>query len=223
MDCSPPGSSIHRISQTRILEWVVISFSRGSSWPRDWTHVSCIGRWLLDHWATKEAQKATILQKIFQIYIYRDIHTWASQAALVVKYLPDSTGDVRDMGLIPGSGSSPGGEHGNPLQYSHLENPTSREAWRAIIHKVTNSQTRLKQLSMHTGVCIYIYVYTHIHIYIKKCPSLLFITVFYLKSTLSDINIDIPALFRLQFCREFLSPPLQFHSLCVLRPKVNLL
>ena len=42
MDCSPPGSSIHRILQARILEWVAISFSRGSSQPRDRTHVSCI-------------------------------------------------------------------------------------------------------------------------------------------------------------------------------------
>ena len=39
MDCSLPGSSIHRILQVRILEWIAISFSRGSSWPRDWTHV----------------------------------------------------------------------------------------------------------------------------------------------------------------------------------------
>ena len=42
MDCSPPGSSVHEISQARILEWVVISSSRGSSWPRDWTWVSCL-------------------------------------------------------------------------------------------------------------------------------------------------------------------------------------
>ena len=46
-DCSPPGSSVHRISQARILEWVSISFSRGSSQPRDQTHVSSIGRWVL--------------------------------------------------------------------------------------------------------------------------------------------------------------------------------
>ena len=39
-DCSPPGSSVHGISQARILGWVAISFSRGSSWPRDWTWVS---------------------------------------------------------------------------------------------------------------------------------------------------------------------------------------
>ena len=55
MDCSLPGSSVHGISETRILEWVSISFSRGSSWPRDWTHISCIGRWILYHWATREA------------------------------------------------------------------------------------------------------------------------------------------------------------------------
>ena len=42
MDCSPPGSSAHEILQLRILEWVAISFSRGSSWPRDWTCLSCI-------------------------------------------------------------------------------------------------------------------------------------------------------------------------------------
>ena len=42
LDCSPPGSSVHGISQARILEWVAISFSRGSSWPRDQTCISCI-------------------------------------------------------------------------------------------------------------------------------------------------------------------------------------
>ena len=47
MDCIPPGSSVHAISQSRILEWVAISFSRGSSQPRNWTHISCIGRQIL--------------------------------------------------------------------------------------------------------------------------------------------------------------------------------
>ena len=55
MDCSSPGSSVHEISQARILEWVAIPFSRRSSQPRDQTHVfciSCIGRQILCHWAT---------------------------------------------------------------------------------------------------------------------------------------------------------------------------
>ena len=54
--------------------------------------------------------------------------------------------DIRDMGSIPGLGRSPGGENGNPLQYSCLENPMDRGAWRAIVHGVTKSQTQLKQL-----------------------------------------------------------------------------
>ena len=50
MDCSPPGSSVHGISQARILEWVAISFSRGSSWPRDQTWVSCIAGGFFTYW-----------------------------------------------------------------------------------------------------------------------------------------------------------------------------
>ena len=55
MDCGPPDSSVHGISQVKILEWVAISSSRGSSWPRDQTHISCIGRQIPRHWATWEA------------------------------------------------------------------------------------------------------------------------------------------------------------------------
>ena len=61
MDCSPPGSSVHEIFQARILEWVAIPFSRGSSWPRDWTHVSWVGRWILYPWATQEAPATLFL------------------------------------------------------------------------------------------------------------------------------------------------------------------
>ena len=52
MDCTLPGSSIHEIFQARILEWVAISSSRGSSQSRDWTCTSCIGWQILYHWAT---------------------------------------------------------------------------------------------------------------------------------------------------------------------------
>ena len=54
MDCSPPDPSVHGISQARIQEWVAISISRGSSQARDQTHDSCIGRWVLYHWAIRE-------------------------------------------------------------------------------------------------------------------------------------------------------------------------
>ena len=53
-DCNPPGSSANGISQARILEWVAIFFSRGSSWPKDQTHVSHTGRWVLYHGANRK-------------------------------------------------------------------------------------------------------------------------------------------------------------------------
>ena len=56
VDYSQPGSSVRGISQARILEWVSISFSRGSSWLRDGTHVSCMSRRILYHWAMWETQ-----------------------------------------------------------------------------------------------------------------------------------------------------------------------
>ena len=56
MDCSPPGSSVHGISQVRLLECIAISLSRGSSQPRDQTCISCIGKRILYHWAMGEAQ-----------------------------------------------------------------------------------------------------------------------------------------------------------------------
>ena len=63
----------------------------------------------------------------------------ASQAALVVKYLPANAEDVGDANLIPGSGRSPGGGHGNPLHYSYLEDPMDRRAWRATVHRITRA------------------------------------------------------------------------------------
>ena len=60
-DYSTPGFSVHGISQARILAWVAISFSRGSSWPRDRTCVSCIGRWILYPWAAREAHMNTLI------------------------------------------------------------------------------------------------------------------------------------------------------------------
>ena len=69
MDCSPPGSSVHGILQARILEWVAISFSRGSSQPRDQTQVSCIAGRRFNFWATREA-----LCIYVSIYIYKCIY-----------------------------------------------------------------------------------------------------------------------------------------------------
>ena len=63
-----------------------------------------------------------------------------------------NAGDIRDAGSIPGLGRSPGGGHGNPLQYSCLKGPMDRGARRAAVRRVTRSQTRLKQLSTHMHI-----------------------------------------------------------------------
>ena len=117
MDYSLPGSSVHGILQARILEWVAIPFSRGSSQPRDQTQVSCISG------------------KFFTI--------WASLVAQTVK---KSVCNVGGLGLILGLGRSPGEWNGNPLQYSCLENPTDRGAWWATGGATNLFRSSLRQL-----------------------------------------------------------------------------
>ena len=65
----------------------------------------------------------------------------ASQAALVVKNPPAKAGHIRDMGSVPGSGRSPGGRHGHPVQYFCLENLMDRGAWWVMVHRVARNQT----------------------------------------------------------------------------------
>ena len=69
---------------------------------------------------------------------------WASQVVLVRKNPPANAGDLRDSGSIPGSRRSPGGEQGNPLQYSCLENPLDRGAWQATVRRAAKSWTQLR-------------------------------------------------------------------------------
>ena len=72
-DCSPPGSSVHGVSQVRTLEWVAISFSRRSSRPRDWTRVCCIDRKVLYHWATKKALSRLPCRQISFWWVYSNV------------------------------------------------------------------------------------------------------------------------------------------------------
>ena len=81
IDCSLPGSSVHGILQVGILEWVTISLSRGSSWPRDWTQVSCTAVRLLTNWAMREASMwivvfmptiAYLMTQYYITFIYKD-------------------------------------------------------------------------------------------------------------------------------------------------------
>ena len=68
--------------------------------------------------------------------------------ALLVKNPPANAEDIRDKGSISGSGRSPGGGHGNPLQYFCLENPIDGGAWWAVVHGVTENWTYMKRLSV---------------------------------------------------------------------------
>ena len=113
MDHSPPGSSIHGISQVRKLKWVAISFFRGSSWPRDQIWVSCLGRWILYHWATRKALYPVIKTTVSACISVRQclylkvssfserlLHWWAPQVALAVKNPPTNAGEVRHRFLL---------------------------------------------------------------------------------------------------------------------------
>ena len=85
----------------------------------------------------------------------RSTHTRrASQVARVVKNSPANAGDVRDASSIPALGRSPGGGHGNPLQYSCLENPMDRGAWRAMAHRVTKTLKRLGTQALCARHCV---------------------------------------------------------------------
>ena len=85
----------------------------------------------LTHWTVKEFSALLL-------HIYICMYTWDSQVALVVKNLPSNARDLREVGSIPGSGRSPGEGNGNPLQYSHLENPMDTGAWQATYIYVWN-------------------------------------------------------------------------------------
>ena len=78
-------------------------------------------------------------------YMMSHIHMRASQVALGTKNLPANAGDTGDPGSIPGSRRSPWVGNGDSLQYSCLENPVNREAWWAMVHRVTESQTQLSE------------------------------------------------------------------------------
>ena len=93
MDCSPPGSSVHEIFQTRILEWVAISFSRGSSQPRDRTRVSCTAGRFFTYWATVSPfyflywlinYPFSSVQLLSHVWLFPTLWTAACQASLSI-------------------------------------------------------------------------------------------------------------------------------------------
>ena len=97
--------------------------------------------------------------KVNFAYLAKAIIPMASQVELVVKNPLAKAGDVRDVSSIPGSRRSPLGGHGNPLQYSCLENPMDRVAWQRIVHGVAKNQIQLKQVTTHAHTRIQLQEY----------------------------------------------------------------
>ena len=160
MDCSLLGSLLHGILQARVPEWVAISFSRGSSWPRDRTQVSRIPGRHFNLWATRDGKRETVIghpwfdKRYWGCFKHLTKFRWPCSVKLiggfwgfpggtVVKNLPAHARDARDLGSIPGWGRSSEEGNGHPLQYSCLENSMDRGAWWATGHRVAKSRAQL--------------------------------------------------------------------------------
>ena len=145
-DCSLLGSSVHGNLQARILEWLAIPFSRGSSWLRDWTRVSCIAGRFFTVWATREAQLLLGQQymecNVFAVAAQRkwlgaklykgrkqlwwcQIHTNICKVSEIMTKRVNITEAINRylISCCMGEGN------GTPLQYSCLENPMDGAAW----------------------------------------------------------------------------------------------
>ena len=129
MDCSPPSSSVHGTLQARILEWVAMPFCRGSSQPRHWTQVSCIGRWILYRLSHQRRSHNTALKlentkhwSVLKAMTYKSHSMRSNHAWLFVThglYSPwNSPGQNTGSGshsllqrIFPAQGSNPGVPH----------------------------------------------------------------------------------------------------------------
>ena len=146
MGWSPPGPSVHGLLQARRLGWAAMPSSRDLPCPGRGPESPGLAA---GFFTTQSPGKPPLAHRLHtgvllltSFFFFR-----ASQAVLVVKTLPAAGGDVRDAGSIPGSGRSPGGGHGHPLQCSCPENPMDRGAWQAVVCGVPESQIQLKPLS----------------------------------------------------------------------------
>ena len=199
MDCSLPESSVYGIVQARILEQVVISYSRGSFWPRDLSCISfgfSIGRQILYHWATWKPhlllyniQKPS-LNLIPSEYIFQKFE---------ISPQISNEGDVSDVDLIPGWKRSPGGIKSDPLQYSCLENPMEGGVWRATVPGVGHDGSNLACMQhVHHLLCFLLFssgcIYT-VSTYLELCYSFcLFVCLFCCCCLLSIFSITTKSL-----------------------------
>ena len=138
-DYSPLGSSVHGILQARVLEWVAVSFSRGSSRPRDRIRVSCLASRFFTLYGTLQVflcfpQKFKMSCRIHLIHCGDPGFLSANSLGILDLWLYRWK-DLRSTIF--------GEENGNPLQYSGLENPMDRGDWWTTVHGVSKSRTWL--------------------------------------------------------------------------------
>ena len=143
MECSPPGSSVNGDSPGKNTG-IGCHFLLQRLWIYQNTKCQNQIHHLSDY---------SLSNRSWLLLTPYDSNICASQVVLAVKNFPANAGGLRDSGSIPGSGRSSGGGHGNPFQYSCLENPMDRGACWVKVHGVAKSQTQLRQLSRHT--CTY--------------------------------------------------------------------
>ena len=192
VDCSPPGSSVHGISQARTLEWVAIPFAGGSSRPgmepsTGPASPALVGRFSTADWAMRQSTTRQTTFPHGQIYLLSVCPFHVTQKKVPLANLRHQEGraispvtlnsvhvclrkqvrketpsiacgpcsqeppcSVGRLGSVPGLGRSPGEGNGNPLQGSCLVNFMNRAAWRATVHGVTKTWTRLSDwISSH--------------------------------------------------------------------------
>ena len=120
MDYCSPGSSVHRILQERILEWVAIPFSRGSSQPRDWTWVSCTAGGFFTVWATRDAHN---IQGPWAVVLRFTLHSSTAQILPVWVYA------AVNRSACPHGAHTPGGETDKEGRSKSSEEQLSSSGW----------------------------------------------------------------------------------------------
>ena len=127
MNCNLPGSCVHGIFQARRLEWVVISFSKGSSHPEDWTHIGCIDRCCF----------------VFVFVFLPLSHQGTHLSCLLIEIFNHNSPEYPKFKTIQVHDIT----QSTSYQYSCLENPMDGGAWWAAVHGVAKSRIRLSDLT----------------------------------------------------------------------------
>ena len=133
-------SSIHswRIPMVREDWWsIVLQIAKSQTWLKQWTEIVFLHFWSLKI-QNQDVSRAVLPVKALG---QRSPTFWASWVVLVLKNPPANAGDVGDVDSIPGWGRFLGGGHGNPLQYSFLENLMDRGTWQGVAHRALKNQT----------------------------------------------------------------------------------